>query len=217
MNKCKCGCGQPIIQKSKYYTSEYIRGHNTRGKHLVHSGSFKKGHKINLGRKMPDNVREAIIEVNTGKPTWNKGLHTKSPMEGKKHTKEAREKISISRTGKEAWNKDKKCPQLSGENNPSWKGGITPKNKLERKLFRDTIRKQVLERDDYTCQICGQRGVKLQVDHIQSWADYEDGRFDINNCRTLCMSCHYFITFGKPMASSVNTWGHRFGERGIDL
>ena len=33
MNKCKCGCGQPIIQKSKYYTSEYIRGHNTRGKH----------------------------------------------------------------------------------------------------------------------------------------------------------------------------------------
>ena len=54
MDKCKCGCGQPIIVTSKYYTPKYIRGHNTRGKHLVHSGSFKKGHTLNIGRTRPD-------------------------------------------------------------------------------------------------------------------------------------------------------------------
>jgi len=31
---CDCGCGQEVIQKSKYYTSRYICGHNTKGKSL---------------------------------------------------------------------------------------------------------------------------------------------------------------------------------------
>ena len=136
---------------------------------------------------------------------------------GKKHTEESRKKVSIALTGRASWNKDRKCPQLSRENNPSWKGGITPFNKIERKRFRDTVLNKVLERDDYTCQICGERGGKLQVDHIQPWADYVDGRFDMDNCRTLCMGCHYFITFGKPISVEVSAWGHNFNERGIEL
>jgi 5-methylcytosine-specific restriction endonuclease McrA len=96
----------------------------------------------------------------------------------------------------------------SGDNNPHWRGGVTSSNRLERKKFRDTVQKQVFERDDYTCQMCGKRGVALQVDHIQSWKEYVELRFDINNCRTLCQSCHYQITFGRPMPDRITAWGH---------
>jgi hypothetical protein len=115
-----------------------------------------------------------------------------------------------------AWNKGKKLPQMSGPNNPAWKGGVSTENKIERTKFRKMMQKLIFERDDYTCQICGIRGVDLQVDHIQSWAEYVELRFNINNCRTLCKKCHYFITFGKEMVNKDMPWGHNLG-RGIEL
>ena len=58
--------------------------------------------------------------------------------------------------------------------------------------------------------MCGVYGVSLQVDHIQPWSEYVEGRFDINNCRTLCTKCHYKITFGKSMPESIKAWGYNF-------
>ena len=72
------------------------------------------------------------------------------------------------------------------------------------------MRNLVMKRDNYTCQLCGQREGKLQVDHIQSWKDYVELRFEMKNLRTLCMSCHYKITFGYDMPKDVTTWGHNF-------
>lgn len=51
-------------------------------------------------------------------------------------------------------------------------------------------RKAVYERDHYTCQACGNRGVKLNAHHIKPYAYYIDARFDIENGITLCESCH---------------------------
>lgn len=95
------------------------------------------------------------------------------------------------------------------ERSPRWKGGVTNKDRLERVRFRRYIQKLVFKRDNYKCQICGQDG-DLQVDHIQPWAEYVELRFDMNNCRTLCVKCHYKITFGKPMPPKVRAWGHNF-------
>ncbi|MBV6446319.1 MAG: hypothetical protein IFNCLDLE_02611 [Ignavibacteriaceae bacterium] len=106
----------------------------------------------------------------------------------------------------------RKRPEVSGENHPRWKGGVSSPDRLERINFRRMIQKQVLERDNYTCKMCGVRGVALQVDHIQPWAEYVEGRFDINNCRTLCMSCHYQITFGKEMPKEIKSWGHNLNQ-----
>lgn len=110
----------------------------------------------------------------------------------------------------------KKCcyKYKSRENSYNWKGGITGINRLERAEFSRTVRKQVLERDDYTCQMCGEKGCELQVDHIQSWAEYVELRFDINNCRTLCVNCHYKITFGREKPEGVTVWGHRLSQIG---
>ena len=111
-----------------------------------------------------------------------------------------------SQKGKVPWNKRKKCPQLSGEHCHLWKGGVTPQRMKDRTTFTLTISKDVLERDNYTCQMCGKKGGQLHVDHIQPWAEYVEGRFSMDNCRTLCIRCHYKVTFGKEMPKG-SKWG----------
>lgn len=79
-------------------------------------------------------------------------------------------------------------------------------DRWERKKFRNTIKKEVLIRDGYKCQMCGNTN-KLQVDHIQPWSEYVELRFDIKNCRTLCQKCHYLITFNHQMPKTIKNWG----------
>jgi hypothetical protein len=100
-----------------------------------------------------------------------------------------------------------------GASNGNWKGGPRGEDYLARRNFRSMMQESVFERDDYTCQLCGIRGVDLQVDHIQSWADYVELRFSIDNCRTLCAKCHYKITFGREMPVTVKGWGHNLLRR----
>lgn len=79
----------------------------------------------------------------------------------------------------------------SGENHPMWKGGVKPENQKLRSSRRyKNWRTKVFRRDDYTCQICGERGGKLEADHIKSWAKYKKLRFVVSNGRTLCKDCH---------------------------
>lgn len=52
-------------------------------------------------------------------------------------------------------------------------------------------RKAVFERDDYTCQDCGERGGRLNAHHIRPWYADEAGRFDVENGVTLCKKCHH--------------------------
>ena len=93
------------------------------------------------------------------------------------------------------------------------KVGLTKKTKLLRVKFKRSIHPLVLKRDDYSCQMCGIRSAKgvptaLQVDHIKPWEEHPEERFNIDNCRTLCSACHYFITFGKVMMEKSIAWGH---------
>lgn len=122
-------------------------------------------------------------------------VSTRVGVKRPKFSKEWLENLSKSHIGVQAKGK-----------HPKWKGGITPENHAERNKFREYIQKKVLKRDNYTCQICGKRGGLLHVDHIQEWVDYVDLRFSMDNCRTLCRECHYFITFKKPMPK-WSKWG----------
>lgn len=78
-----------------------------------------------------------------------------------------------------------------GEKNGNWRGGITP---LHRKLRNSEQykewRKAVFERDGYTCVWCGQKGGKLNADHIKPFCAFPELRFDVSNGRTLCIACH---------------------------
>jgi hypothetical protein len=52
--------------------------------------------------------------------------------------------------------------------------------------WRDTI----FSRDNYTCQVCGERGGKLNAHHIEPWFSSPSQRFSLDNGITLCESCH---------------------------
>jgi hypothetical protein len=149
------------------------------------------------------------ITTNTGKThfkkgftPWNKGLKNWA-------TKEHKEAVKAANSKREAWNKGTRGLMPRPHNKIG--DGVTPINKLEREKFRKTTQKIVFERDDYTCQVCLERGGSLQVDHIKRWADYPELRFDIDNCRTLCMACHYFVTFKKQIPKGL-VWGHNFNR-----
>lgn len=84
---------------------------------------------------------------------------------------------------------------MSKENHHNWKNGISRKHKLEYKsLGYSTWRNWVFKRDDYTCQNCGTTAVYLEVHHIRSFAKHPKLRFEIDNGKTLCKSCHKKVT-----------------------
>ena len=70
-------------------------------------------------------------------------------------------------------------------------------NNLEYKNWR----KQVFERDNYTCKKCGNRSsvdnpVVIHPHHIKSYTYYPELRYEVDNGITLCISCHHQTHFG---------------------
>lgn len=111
--------------------------------------------------------REARRQAWAGNDIWT----------DRKHSEEARKKMS-----------DK---ARKGADSNFWKGGATEANKIARQSSEYRLwREAVFARNDYTCQFCGQRGGRLNPDHIKKFADYPELRFDIDNGRTLCEPCH---------------------------
>jgi len=86
------------------------------------------------------------------------------------------------------------------ENHPMWKGGISSERNIfnAQKETKDW-RQHIYERDNYTCQSCGQIGYKLNVHHIQSYLEYSELRLTLNNGITLCENCHrqFHKLFGR--------------------
>jgi len=58
-------------------------------------------------------------------------------------------------------------------------------------------RKDVRNRDDWTCQNCSYRGDRIEAHHIESWKDNPDKRFDRENGLSLCIECHYLTHHQK--------------------
>ena len=73
------------------------------------------------------------------------------------------------------------------------------KNKSKKRNDKDydKWRKEVLERDNYTCRLCGnaEDDAILNVHHIEKYSENEKLRTDVNNGITLCHECHKKIFF----------------------
>ena len=122
---------------------------------------------------------------------------------GKKHLQETREKIKESHKLRlKGWSKP---PHLFGENNPAWKGGVTSLLRGLRTCAKyRRWRCDVFERDGYVCVWCGQKGGRINADHIKPFvliikennitsldqAYSCEELWNTNNGRTLCLACH---------------------------
>jgi len=63
--------------------------------------------------------------------------------------------------------------------------------KTKRKLIKPSLRFEILKRDDYRCQICGdtaKEGAKLEVDHIHPVS--KGGSNNPDNLQVLCRDCN---------------------------
>lgn len=153
-----------------------------------------------------------------GKAPWNKGVKTGiAPWLGKardeatrqkiretkaimgyRHPQNIRDQISQTLRGKSRGGNQKLLMQLRG---------IAPYQNWRRAVF---------ERDNYTCQICQERGGELNADHIKPFAalvresqvaDIGEAwdcptLWDVANGRTLCLPCHRnTATFGNRKAA----------------
>ena len=132
---------------------------------------------------------------------WNKGL--KKTEEQKQKLREVsrkywdsregikmRKKISSSQMGKPTGRTGSKCN--------FWKGGKSNKyTKLKNSIEWKNWRRAIFERDNYTCQECGDsnykgRGktIELQPHHLKSRSEYSALQFNVDNGTTLCRDCH---------------------------
>lgn len=100
-------------------------------------------------------------------------------------------------------------PYQNGKNHWHWLGGITPAAIAARNsnAYREW-REKVFIRDNYTCVFCGARSGKgkpvyIEADHIIPFSISKELRFNIDNGRTLCKSCHRL----------TDTYGNRVKKR----
>jgi len=139
----------------------------------------------------------------------------------RKHTPETKEKIRIALIKR----------GLSGAKHPNWQGGKTAlKNFIRKSPKSKRLTVYVLKRDKYTCQLCGQVGGHLEVDHIKPFANilneyinqhlmldiptfaYElylislrySPFWDKQNLRTLCLHCNR--TRNQPYKEKNNVY-----------
>ena len=189
-------CGRAIARQNKEFCSTECKGLNQTRYIQIDCQTCGKGFSLKRCRKdtckfCSVKCRAKWQKTRTFSETHKKNLTLASV--GKKKSKEHIKKLVKARS----W--------MIGRLHPLWKGGKRRLSLRARRLLRMSHwREAVFERDNYTCQHCGVRGVRLNADHIRPFAllieelgikDMKEARacdelWDTSNGRTLCEPCH---------------------------
>ena len=99
----------------------------------------------------------------------------------------------VSKRQKELWRNEEYRSHHCGENNPHWNPNLTDEERKKKRNIEgySEWREDVYERDNYTCQCCGNnKGGNLNAHHLNCYHYDKEHRIDINNGITLCEDCH---------------------------
>lgn len=92
------------------------------------------------------------------------------------------------RTASEHWRNSKHFQK--GKLHPAYKGNATARETEKGEYQYKKWRSDVYHRDNFTCQDCKKRGVRLHAHHLKEWAKYPEMRYEVSNGLTLCEDCH---------------------------
>ena len=90
-----------------------------------------------------------------------------------------------------------------GPLSPRWKPDLDPADREGRRRYQSHAQKiwreKVFERDKYSCIICqDDTGGNLTAHHLNSWDEFKDQRWIVENGATTCKDCHdnFHLEFG---------------------
>lgn len=210
---CACGCEQ-VFEPFPLYINDAIRKNpenytEIKGKRSnLFISRFKRGHSPlanrfsgeswNRGLKKGDHPSMDKIGFQVGHPAYNDWSQVNDLI---KNDPSFRKKWLESKRGKTPWNKGLTSSDTqsikSKETHWNWRGGISNIPTARDSREYKQLRLEVLKRDNYTCQECGDRNrkgrgsrIKLEVHHIVSVLENKTLANDKNNLVTLCVKCH---------------------------
>lgn len=197
---CACGCGtsfRPVKRKGVF--PEYVRGHHPNCR------KTQTGNKApwNAGLKKGDHPAIARMGFQPGHEPYTTWDHVNAQL---RDDPKLKAQWLAAKQGQVPWNKG-----ITKKHYPNGYKHNRVKSKEDPRAFKRTteykiFRRQMYERDSYTCLHCGRHGgdgarCDLELDHIEPVWKAPDRVMDPENVRTLCKSCHRKTeTFGTKGA-----------------
>lgn len=197
----------------------FVNSPETRRK--ISEANKKNPNRYWLGKKRPpfsEERRRRMSETHKGK-VLSQETREKISKNNSMHSPEIRRKVSVALRGRIMSEETRKKMsearrgKRTGENSPSWKGGISKTNvRIRNSAEYRNWRREVFRRDDYSCVLCFRKRITLNADHYPKMfkeilkeeriVSLEQAMkctklWDVNIGRTLCKECHHRITWGK--------------------
>lgn len=167
---CACGCGE-IIEESHHKETRYVKGHQARGKNVVHSRETIK--KISESKKG--------TQCGKNNPSWNGGDFVLCPICSEEFwLQPAHKKHGVKCCSKKCSNIYKSSSYGNFGSSERRHFGVAWWRKL---------RESIIERDKQ-CVNCGSE-TSLCVHHITPYRESKDN--SPSNLVTLCKKCHIKI------------------------
>lgn len=169
-------CGETAYRRQRDAASRYC-SRRCFGDHLIATGARVGEKATRYGHHLSDKTKQRIRIARLGSsPSKASRLKMSQSLKGRSFSEETRRRISNA---------------LKGDKHPNWKGGVgNERQRLCATREYAQWRKAVLNRDDFRCFDCGERGGSLHVHHIYSFALYPRLRLMLENGQTLCVACH---------------------------
>ena len=173
--------------------SDTLKGKNLSEEHKRKISEALKGNTNGTGHKIPDNLRQKLIDSRTGS----------------RHTADTRAKMRNAKLGRlrgphSELHRQKISEAQRGNKNHNYKDGRSVN--VYNYEFTVALKSQIRERDGNECVLCGasvgDSSHGLHVHHI----DFSKSNHKSDNLITLCTGCHKDVHDGKVVIRNIDDW-----------